>query len=164
MPSTDYLSKATNTDVPVLRRAAMDFLARREHSLFELEQKLSLKFPHTEANLLGEVLAALRDENLQSDERFTESYARYRKSRGFGYLHIKADLLARKVSASLIERYLLMDDAEWIILASALVSRKLRDYTALEFGSKQHRRLQRFLKSRGFTGMEIRKALENKLG
>ena len=32
-------------DVPVLRRAAMDCLARREHSLHELKTKLTRKFP-----------------------------------------------------------------------------------------------------------------------
>ena len=70
-------------DVPVLRRAAMDYLARREQSFYELTQKLNKKFPESDSDLLVEVLDILKAENLQSDDRFTESYVRYRKSRGF---------------------------------------------------------------------------------
>ena len=43
-------------DVPVLRRAAMDFLARREHSLHELKTKLIRKFPELSQTLVMAVL------------------------------------------------------------------------------------------------------------
>jgi len=150
-------------DVPVLRRAAMDYLARREHSLFELMQKLSKKFPETDKELLLEVLETLKSENLQSDERFTESYVRYRKSRGFAYLHIKGDLSSRRVSDSLITKHLLVDDEDWQLTANELVVKKLRHHESPSFGSKLHRKLTRFLESRGFASTEIRKALEKHL-
>ena len=67
----------------------MDFLARREHSFFELSQKLIKKFPDTAPEQLTAIIKTLQDENLQSDDRFAESYVRYRRSRGFGFLHIK---------------------------------------------------------------------------
>tara|TARA_B110000858_G_scaffold112419_2_gene128588 strand:+ start:5709 stop:6272 length:564 start_codon:yes stop_codon:yes gene_type:complete len=155
--------KTACNDVPVLRRAAMDYLARREHSLFELEQKLNKKFPEAEAKLLLEVLEALKSENLQSDERFTESYIRYRKSRGFAYLHIKADLAGRRVSDSLIAKHLLIDDEDWQLKAEQLVAKKLHHQAPLSFGSKLHRKLARFLKSRGFVATDIHKALEKHL-
>jgi len=154
---------ASRNDVPVLRRAAMDYLARREHSLFELMQKLSKKFPETAKELLLEVLDALQSENLQSDERFTESYIRYRKSRGFAYLHIKADLGSRRVSDSLITKHLLVDDEEWQLRAEQLVVKKLRHQEPPSCGSKLHRKLTRFLESRGFASTQIRKALEKHL-
>lgn len=154
---------ASCNDVPVLRRAAMDYLARREHSLFELLQKLSKKFPETDEELLLEVLETLRSENLQSDERFTESYVRYRKSRGFAYMHIKADLAGRRVSDRLITKHLLVDDEDWQLTAEQLVVKKLRHQESPSFGSKLHRKLTRFLESRGFASTEIRKALEKHL-
>ncbi|PCI80083.1 MAG: hypothetical protein COB20_03575 [SAR86 cluster bacterium] len=154
---------ASCNDVPVLRRAAMDYLARREHSLFELMQKLSKKFPETDGELLLKVLETLKSENLQSDERFTESYVRYRKSRGFAYLHIKADLGGRRVSDSLIAKHLLVDDEDWQLKAEQLVVKKLRHQESPSFGSKLHRKLARFLESRGFASIEIRKALEKHL-
>lgn len=151
---------ASANDVPVLRRAAMDYLARREHSFFELKQKLSKKYPDTDEELLFEVLDILRDENLQSDERFTESYTRYRKSRGFAYLHIRADLSARQVSDSLINKYLIADEECWQISANELVSKKLRNQEPLRYGSKSYRKLSRFLESRGFSSQQISRALK----
>ena len=105
------ISKVSETascnDVPVLRRAAMDYLARREHSFYELTQKLNKKSPESDSDLLVEVLDTLKADNLQSDERFTESYVRYRKSRGFAYQHIRADLAGRRVSETIIGKYLI---------------------------------------------------------
>ncbi len=141
----------------------MDLLARREHPFFELQQKLSLRFPDADQHTLTGVLDTLRHENLQSDERFTESYIRYRKSRGFGYMHIRTDLAARRIAPATIEKYLQQDDEDWLQLASALVTKKLNDCESLEFGCKQHRRLVRLLESRGFSNPDIRKVLEKRL-
>ena len=178
LDNSDKLEKSENTrsgkthkksetvycnDVPVLRRAAMDYLARREHSLFELLQKLSKKFPETDEELLLKVLETLKSENLQSDDRFTESYVRYRKSRGFAYLHIKADLGGRRVSDSLVTKHLLIDDEDWQVTADQLVVKKLRHQESPSYGSKLHRKLTRFLESRGFASNQIRKALEKHL-
>ena len=161
------ISKVSETascnDVPVLRRAAMDYLARREHSFYELTQKLNKKFPESDSDLLVEVLDTLKADNLQSDERFTESYVRYRKSRGFAYLHIRADLAGRRVSETIIGKYLIKTDEHWQISADQLVAKKLRSQEPLSFGSKVHRKLSRFLVSRGFSPAEIRKAVEKHL-
>jgi regulatory protein len=161
------ISKVSETascnDVPVLRRAAMDYLARREHSFYELTQKLNKKFPESDSDLLVEVLDTLKADNLQSDERFTESYVRYRKSRGFAYLHIRADLAGRRVSETIIGKYLIKTDEHWQISADHLAAKKLRSQEPLSFGSKVHRKLSRFLVSRGFSPAEIRKAVEKHL-
>ena len=162
----DIAEKAT--DVPVLRRAAMDCLARREHSYYELSQKLLGKYPDADPSMVDAVLARLRAQNLQSDERFTEAYVRYRKSRGFAYLHIKSALVQRKVPLPVINAYLFEDDAEWTAIALSLVDRKTGtageagaegESGKLEFGSKLHRRLARFLESRGFSQLETRRVL-----
>lgn len=138
----------------------MDCLARREHSHFELQRKLRLKFPELESSLIHSVLVALREEGLQSDTRFVESFIRYRKSRGFGYLHIKADLQTRGVSEQLLATRLFADDADWEEIASALIERKLPAREALVFASREHRRLLRFLASRGFTQDLIRRLID----
>jgi len=138
----------------------MDFLARREHSFFELSQKLSKKFPETDSEQLTAVIKTLQDQNLQSDDRFAESYVRYRRSRGFGYLHIKADLASRRVSEDTISLYLLNDDG-WAAMIEALVLKKLRGGKCFLFGSKDHRKIMRFLTSRGFTSDQIRNGLQS---
>lgn len=141
----------------------MDYLARREHSFYELRQKLCRKFPDVEYPLLQQVLLQLRNENLQSDERFTEAYVRYRKSRGFGYLHIRAELLGRRVEESLVQKYLQADDSDWLEIAGRQLENKMPSGEKLLFGSKLHRKLVRFLESRGFGSLDIRRILERHL-
>ena len=161
---TQITDSVTTTDVPVLRRAAMDSLARREHSFYELSQKLLVKFPNATPETVDAVVSRLRAQNLQSDERFTEAYIRYRKTKGFAYLHIKSDLVQRKVPLPIINAYLFEDDAEWQHIATQLVERKIGAHDKLVFGSKLHRRISRFLESRGFSQLEARRVLASKLG
>jgi|TARA_B100000959_G_scaffold181446_1_gene189774 regulatory protein len=151
------------TDVPVFRRAAMDFLARREHSHYELQQKLAAKFPDADHSVLLSAIERLRQENLQSDERFTEAFIRYRKSRGFGMRHIQQDLKLRGVDDRLLEKYLFEDDEDWMKIVQGLVVKKLGNVQKLEFGDSAHRRLVRFLESRGFQSTQIQYALSARL-
>ena len=155
-------SKQQTIDVPVLRRAAMDFLARREHSRYELLQKLLRKYPDVDAEKIDDVIRVLQDENLQSDERFAESYVRYRKSRGFGLLHIQSDLQGRRVSESTIASYLYPDDEDWLLIAEELTVRRFGE-CRIRFGSKEHQRHLRFLQSRGFSAREIRSVMDKRL-
>ena len=141
----------------------MDYLARREHSAFELRHKLSRNYPEAAPRVMDAVLDKLREDKLQSDTRFTTTFIRYRKSRGFGYLHLKADLGSRGVAAFLIDEYLWDDDDDWLAIAAALVGKKLRDNEKIGFGSKQHRKILRFLESRGFSALETRQVLKNRL-
>ena len=152
-------TESTIVDVPVLRRAAMDFLARREHSFFELAEKLSLRFPNEELVRIESVLEDLAAENLQSDARFVEAWSRYRKSRGFGYHHIRQDLQQRRISNDLIDQYLFTDDECWQETATMLVKRRTLNAGKFEFGSAQHKKLVRFLESRGFGSREIQLAI-----
>ena len=114
------------------------------------------------AELIDAELVRLREERLQSDERFAESFVRYRKTRGFAYLHIRADLLGRGVAESLIEETLLLDDPDWIDMAESLVEKKLQGYADREFGGKAHRKIMRFLESRGYPSGAIREVLDPK--
>ena len=138
----------------------MDFLARREHSYRELLRKMQLKFAEVNPELISEVLTQLAEEGLQSDDRFTESWVRYRQSRGFGYLHILSDLKERGVAAATVDRYLFSDDAHWQETANDLLQRRLTSEQKIEFGSKYHRKLMRYLESRGFGSSEVRRALQ----
>ena len=143
-----------------LRRVAMDCLARREHSFFELKQKLQSKFPNKDPMEIQQELERLRDENLQSDKRFVESFVRYRKSRGFGFLSIRESLRSKFVSESLIGQYLFADDEDWNDILLVIIQRKLSEGTQLQIGSKEHLRIIRFLQGRGFSQNQIQKSLQ----
>jgi regulatory protein len=130
-----------------------------------LTQQLSSETAISEeglCELINEQLSRLRDEGLQSDARFTESFVRYRKTRGFAYQHIRADLLGRGVRGDLIEESLLIDDPDWADMAEALVTKKLLGVSDRQFGGKTHRKLVRFLESRGYPRAIIRGVLDSK--
>lgn len=151
---------AVSSDGSAVRRAALDLLARREHSLFELERKLRRRFPDVPADAVGAVLRDLRKRGLQSDSRFAESYAHHRKGRGFGYLHIRRELLERRVDEEVIDRCLDHRDETWAALARTAAERKAGRMGPA--GPDRRRRLDAFLRSRGFSSGHIRQALGTK--
>jgi regulatory protein len=106
-----------------LRRAAMDLLARREHSRAELLDKLQHRFPDAEA-LFAEVLEQLTADGLLDDERFCEAYVRYRRSRGAGPLLIRQELRQKGVAASTLQAALDLSAPEWLDALRALLLKK----------------------------------------
>ena len=143
-----------------LRRRAMDFLARREHSRHELAGKLQDRFPEANRETIDAVLDQLAGENLQSDQRFAEEYLRMRMRRGFGWLHIKADLQARGVGQEIIAS-LSQPEEEWLAMAGRLIDSRLGGGGGLAPGSRDHQRLYRFLQSRGFSAEIAHKSLQS---
>jgi len=89
-------------DTANLRRASMEFLARREHSVHELRQKLLKKFSDATESVVNVVLDQLEKDNLQSDARFAESYSSIEKS-SFGCLHIRRELASGGLNAILLK-------------------------------------------------------------
>ena len=150
---------STPADKPpvAVRRAAMDLLARREHSFHELLDKLSAKFPDydRDAVVLPE-LVRLRDENLQSDSRFAEAWVNYRAARGFGPLKIAAELHPRKLERELLNAALYLNGPDWEQKCLEALRRKFRvtGKPALD----ERNRWQRFLMQRGFDHEQIRAA------
>src|SRR5690554_546207 len=91
-----------SADIGEIREAALRLLARREHSVAELSRKLlqrGWREPEAEATI-----ARLAAENLQSDQRFAESYARSRAARHYGPLRIRAELAERGIDRDLASR------------------------------------------------------------
>ena len=144
-----------------LRRRAMDFLARREHSRHELAGKLRQRFPEENPELIDSVLEKLAAENLQSDRRFAEEYLRMRMRRGFGWLYIRAQLQSRGVADSIVSD-LARPDEEWLNLADDLVASRLCDQENFSPGSRNHQRIFRFLQGRGFPAEIAQKSLRNR--
>ena len=140
------------------RRAAINLLARREHSFVELQQKLTRKLPDFDLDeVILPALEKLRDENLQSDERFVESYVRYRYSRGVGPLKIGAELSQKGVKNNLVRQALYEDDIDWLELCREALVKRFGELPAATQAEKEKR--YRFLGQRGFDGEDIRAAI-----
>jgi regulatory protein len=131
---------------------AMRLLATREHSASELRKKLVQK--GHDVREVVEVLEQLRDENLQSDERFVECFINSRRERGKGPLHIQRELQQYEINSELINAYLDVRDPVWLNRASTVREKKFGKTLPDDF--KEKMRQLKFLEYRGFSHEQIR--------
>ena len=73
----------TSEAFTVVYNKALDLVSRREHSRYELMQKLNKRFPET-MPIIEDVLVKLAANNILDDERFAEMYLSSRARKGFG--------------------------------------------------------------------------------
>ncbi|MDH5447233.1 MAG: recombination regulator RecX [Gammaproteobacteria bacterium] len=138
-----------------VRLAAMNLLARREHSQQELHRKLINK--GFEADEVRADLAILVEEGLQSDERFTEAFINSRLQRGSGPVKIALELQQRGVAESTVKEYLDERDPQWTQCAIEVRNKKYGEAAPDDF--KERSRQMRFLQYRGFTMQQIQQAV-----
>jgi len=139
------------------RNHAMNWLARREHSLAELRTKLAAREFSPEA--IENTVAGLVADGLASDDRFAEAFVAARIRKGQGPVRIRRDLRQRGVDAELIQLHLEESGADWRSLAETVRHKKFGAKIPAEY--KEKARQMRFLEYRGFTGEQIRAALDN---
>ena len=141
-----------------VRRAAMNLLARREQSFAELQQKLDRKFPDLDLEtVILPALELLREENLQSDKRFLESYIRHRMHAGMGPLRIDMELVQKGVSSSQARAAIYHKDNDWVALCQEAMEKRFSGASPADMAEKQKR--YRFLQQRGFDSDQIRQVL-----
>ena len=91
----------TSDAFTIVYNKALDLVSRREHSRFELMQKLNKRFPET-MPIIEEALDKLVVNNILDDERFVEMYLNARARKGFGPKKIEMELYSKKVDSMLI--------------------------------------------------------------
>ncbi len=135
---------------------AVRLLAGREHSRFELRQKMTKK-GHP-AELIEAVLEDLQQRDYQSDERFTKAFIRSRVSRCQGPQKIFAQLSQRGIRVDNLDSYL-PGDHDWNALACESLSRgaPIRASNARKFREAAYRRLS----SRGFSHSQSMAAIKD---
>ncbi len=146
-PPTQVVPDPGVIDPADVRLAAMNLLARREHSFAELKQKLSRRFD--DAEMIRVQLERLAAENLQSDARFARSFIRQCIARGKGPLRIEQDMRDKGLVQTDIDIALVDESPDWRCIARLTHDKK--------FGSeppRDHReraRRARFMRYRGFS-------------
>jgi len=133
--------------------SAIYSLAMREHSRLELFRKLSQK-TFAEGVDLNQLLDELEEKGYLNEERFVESFIRYRISRGQGPVKIRNELKQRGIQSHLITQKINEAEANWLDLAAQLLEKKYAGQAASDF--KEKARYMRFLTARGFTVDVIR--------
>lgn len=129
-----------------LRRAAMDLLARREHSRVELTQKLKKR--QLDSLLLEEVLNQLEDDNLLSDKRFMEAFVRSKIKNGNGPVKIRYELQQKGVTDS-FDSVVKELGVNWYDVVYDVRVKRFGE--ALPVDLKEKAKQIRFLSQRGFT-------------
>ncbi len=139
-------------------QAAIRLLSRREHSRKELANKLRSK-TYFENTYIDEILDELESSNYLDDQRFTESFVRYRISRGQGPQKIQHELSQKGVNYTLIEQAIQKADVDWLDLAKQQREKRF----GVEFPNdyKEQAKQSRFLAGRGFFSDTIRSIFNN---
>ncbi len=139
-----------------VRYAAMNLLAMREHSAKELTEKLGRKFPSPEH--VFRVVIDLKEQDLQSDERFTVDFVRMRQVQGKGSVLIRMELRERGIDAFLVDQLLDESDSRWFSLAQEVRSKRFKH---LPVDAREKAKQMRFLHSRGFSSRHIQAAFSD---
>ncbi len=142
-----------------IQQAAMRLLARREHSQKELKTKLLQRFPE-QATEIDAAIALLLEEDLLSEQRFCEAYVRARIVRGYGPVRIRVELQERGIESVLSEAALALDEAQWIAHARQAYLKRFDVETNQTTTVQEHAKQINFLRYRGFTSDQIRRALK----
>jgi regulatory protein len=128
------------------KSVAVRLLSRREHSAFEIRDKLSKRdFDNGE---IEQAIIELQQGGWLSDERYAEAYIRMRQQKGFGPIRISIELSERGVKDSIIDSYLHAQDDSWLLTLQQQYLKKYKNKAVVDYNDKAKR--IRFLQYRGF--------------
>jgi len=131
---------------------ALGLLARREHSVRELKQKLAIR-GHAAAEA-GAAIGRLTQQSYQSDERFAASLARKRAAQGYGPQRIHAELKSHGLSDPAVRAALASLDIDWVASAAAQLRRHAGSRAPADHAERGKR--AQFLLRRGFDAATVR--------
>tara|TARA_B100000242_G_scaffold87034_1_gene58353 strand:+ start:1526 stop:1984 length:459 start_codon:yes stop_codon:yes gene_type:complete len=134
-----------------IRKKLLDFLSRREHSFKELIFKLEGRVSPSQRLIVE--LEKLREEGLQSDERFTESFIRSRSIKGFGPEKISNELRSKGIEENLIKKMVYSQELDWKIILKKEFKKKYSQSKI--YNIEDISKIKKFFFQRGFPIDEI---------
>ena len=143
------------TDQAELRRAALDWLARRDYSKADLTRKLRRKFG--EEPDLAELFQWLEEHRFLDETRYLEVMIRSALERGHGLLRLRQEIRQRGIDPVLAERRLSALEVDWFALAGQVRQRRFGGKPVSD--PREKARQLRYLQYRGFTGEQCFHAL-----
>ncbi|EEX67422.1 recombination regulator RecX [Vibrio metoecus] len=143
-------------DLTACRQSALQLLSRRDHSEYELHQKLTLKGHVHE--IVDEVVKYCLELGYLSDVRYTASQARQMVHKGYGEQRLRQQLKEKRVAEAVIEQVLAEQTIDWFELAKEVAHKKFK--AGISFERSQYAKQVRYLQYRGFNFDQIRYALQ----
>ncbi|TDF38582.1 regulatory protein RecX [Alteromonadaceae bacterium M269] len=142
-----------------INSAITRFLSRREHSEYELVNKLAHK--GYESNDIRPALDKFKQANILSDVRFAESRIRDRAYKGYGEYWIRQELKQHQLSEDVIEQAFIEEPQDWFEIAKSWMSKKYaRQAELLQDDWKKLQKAKGTARNRGFSQEQINYALE----
>lgn len=138
------------------RESAVYLLSRRDHSIFELRQKLKVR--GYESDQVEQAIRFCLDHRYLDEERFASIQIRKRIAKGCGKYRIKQELEAKGVKSEIITGLLDQADVDWYELARMTLAKKFKHNESLD--QKEYAKRARFLQYRGFSTEQIQYALD----
>jgi regulatory protein len=147
-PAETFHRQAMNTAVRIL--------TNRDHSKFELKQKLQQR--GFESKVIDTVIVECERFNYLNDKRTADVYISQLKRKCFGKRYIKQALKKKRLSGAAIEKILSenypgVDEYEH---AGRLLEKKMKTFARETDPKKRSDKIYRFLYSRGFSPAVIR--------
>ena len=135
-----------------IRSFCLRLLSRREHSRFELKERLRRE--GYSGREVDEVLDELVVKGWQSDERFAREYSRMRIRKGNGPLRIQHELRERGIEDVPVDDFIQDLYSDWDELIEHVHHKRFGG--ALPDTYPERAKRSRFLQYRGFTPEQIR--------
>ena len=142
-----------------VRDIALRYLGRREYGVEELRRKILQR--GADQHIADSVVDGLAEENLVSDQRFTEMYVRTRVRSLYGPMKIRGELKSRGVSDSVIQEFMPDGQDVWFDAAAHWVAKRRRggsDCNDLDYAERA--KLHRSLTNRGYSHEQAKVALD----
>jgi regulatory protein len=139
---------------------AVSLLARREHSLHEIRQKLHSK--GHDADTIEATISALQARGYLNEKRYVEAVLRHHAARGQGPQKIRFYLNQQQVNPALIHEAFADADIDWFACAVQAREKKFGDTLLPDQRNsryKEQAKQMRFLLGRGFTQDQISHAM-----
>ena len=137
-----------------IRKKALQYLARREHTRSQLRKKL---LRHGSRNEVNEVLDRLVSDNILSESRYLESYIRSYAYKLYGPEYITASLCHQGFDPDKVEQSLSAARIDWLAGARRFYAKKFVRSKAMDEQEQQRR--THAMQRRGFREETIRAVL-----
>jgi regulatory protein len=146
----------TKDEAKIINNTIARLLSMREHSEFELLQKLNVK--GFSPKLCEQQLQLFIDKRLQSDARYLESFVRSAFNKGKGPQHIRQSLKQHNIEGVEVKESIYNADFDWFELACKVREKRFGENPPADFHMKQKQ--MRFLQYRGFEQEHISAAFD----
>lgn len=147
-------------DLVAIREACFRYLSRRDHSSFELKQKVGKK-GYKESDI-DQVIEDLLESGYLNDEKFATAFVEEKTELNqWGPKKIKSHLYKKGIHQNIIEKVLskATDDLQLQQICVDLVVKRKRHFLREDDVFKRKQKIYRYLAGRGFSGSVIKKSL-----